>query len=288
MRILLCVMALLLAAPAAPVAAQRGDPPDAVPLEFVQRLAIGPLGGPEGILVGRLSPRVLDVVPDEAVRIVGSLEYPEFSTGALVIGGRPDAVRERLDRHLVSRGWSVRDPQADEARGFLASPEVPTVRDAVSYCDGAGARLAMLLLRPHAGDSTAVDVVHLAGENAMCAPAAGQARRPHHPSMLPLPDLRPPADARVDMASTHGTDTESSASAHMTTSRPIAEIVAHYAAEMNAAGWTAGESVVGAAGALQSFRRTGADGVAMRAALAIQPRAGGRYQLRLDVWREEP
>ena len=103
------------------------------------------------------------------------------------------------------------------------------------------------------------------------------------PSSLTLPKLTPPADTEVRRISS-GYGGETSSSVRLETGLGAAEIYAHYAAQLQAAGWQALESVTLKVGAIGSLEFKDASGKVWRMMLLVTLESGGNAHASLRAF----
>jgi hypothetical protein len=207
------------------------------------------------ILVGRLPDGFPAALADSSRAVMGGVSYGgAAATGVLTTAAAPDAATRAVVERMQRDGWT--QPSASrEFGGFVTSAGMrptPLCRDSVALFVSAHAR-------PVGG--SLVQVMRTSARNAMCVRDPGMRR--FEPIDFPIPALTPPPGVRT----VGGGNSQSSSSGGLTSDDERVEertvstllatalspdsVVAHYAAQLAAAGWTGGAA-------------TRAEGVAMR------------------------
>lgn len=235
---------------AAPAAAQDRD--EMVPRALLAALVeIGP--EPGEILLGRLPTGFPAGLAPPGARVVGSVVRHHFSTAVLALPGPPGEVADAYQRRLEGQGWTA---PPTPTTGFLESRS----RQPRVLC-GTDSTAVLFQARAREGGGSYLNLVRL--DSSPC-------RRPD-PVMsgrAPRPALTPPEGARYG----GGGGSESSPGYEATqmtlhTEMAPAQLVAHYAAQLQGAGWTPGPASPGEDVAAQSFRHRDAEGRSWHAVL---------------------
>lgn len=307
------LLALLLAAPLAAQAptGTRRPPSDSVPRELVQAL----LPSADGLRVGEPAgdlPR--ELLPPNGI-VLGSMESGGSST-TLVVLMQPE--HEAIAAHEArarAAGWAP--PAAptgmplveEELRGFLPSGYGARgsllVVGSSSMGGGVGTTRAVAAARlcrgstmltasssPWSGGRTLLRLQSMhAAEYSPCRPRTPEAppeqlvrRVTVYDSIIPA--LRPPAAAQVQPRGASSGMSEWSARVAIETAMPIAELLAHYAAEMAREGWApVGDAAATSAAAVQVWRKADAKGRPWHASISLTGAPGARRvggELRLE------
>ncbi len=241
---------LLTALRAGSTRAQKPDP--CAPLrELAERLLMPVLFGVPPSSV-RLYPRTLPpglpltlpLPPDS--RLVGSVVRPSLAPGpeaapcgeafdiVLDVPGHADTVLTFYRRALADLGWTsppARGPGLES--GFLPST-APTL--GAAFCAGAERPWLTVSVSPRADASNDVRV-HI--ETGTPGPCGGPSAPPLSPPLLlALPALHAPAGVRVLPLGGSADDVHAESRAVVQTDTSVADIEAHYARQLAAAGWT--------------------------------------------------
>ncbi len=207
------------------------------------------------ILVGRLPDGYPAALAESPRTVMGGVSFGSAAaTGVLTTAAAPDAATRAVVERMQRDGWT----QATASRGFggfVASagvPPTPLCRDSVALFVSARAR-------PVGG--SLVQVMRTSARNGMCG------RDPELRRLqvveFPIPPLTPPPGVRTvgggnsQSSSSGGLSSDDERVEERTVSTLLAtalspdSVVAHYAAQLAAAGWTASAA-------------TRAEGVAMR------------------------
>ena len=289
--VLLSLLLLGLAGRAPAAGAQRGRPEEGtVPRELVFALlapyAERPGMEPPQLLVGRV-PEGLPpgVVPRTAGAVVlGALAYPTRGPGprrSTIVVTVPDSAPAALagyERALGAAGWR-RFAGFEDRGGFVPVPMSRTL----ILCRDSAAITAWATPRPRGGAHMRVSVAE--GERA--GPCVQARRRPpfEDPDAPPFPRLTPPEGVESHGGGSMGSSNGSREIAtRLGTTLSPAALVAHYAAQLRAAGWAAGDSLAGADVAARAFEVRDARGRQWRGlltAVAVPGAAEREVLLRL-------
>jgi hypothetical protein len=225
-----------------PALAAAQPTPDVVPRELVvallDRFEMSPVR--MDIVVGRL-PKSFpsDVLPREDIRILGGLERGTASSVVAVVAQRPDSAAARVTAHLARAGWR----RAEEERhlgGFVPSATArPTI-----FCR-ANAALNLSARQRDGGGSLLYLGISYPEEYSPCASRA-QRRSMYERDFPSLPTLVSPPDARMLGSSAGGGGRDArDASTRLGTEQRATEVAAHYAAQLQRAGWTMSTPIQG-------------------------------------------
>jgi hypothetical protein len=163
--------------------------------------------------------------------------------------------RSAFERRLDGAGWI--NPLLPA--GFAAPP----TRASLTMCRGD--RFAMISFAPRSEGGTWVRASIVTDAERPCI-----ARPRATASQVPLPALAPPAGARGGHASVGGTPDAMYSSVRLETRRSAAEVAAHYAGQLTAAGWTIeGRSSEAATMAVTRLRTSGAAGERITGLLVV-------------------
>jgi hypothetical protein len=263
-------------------------------MEFVRLLLLHDMlgGGREGeVRVGQL-PEWLPQIP--GVRPVGTVDHDWLSMSAFVAPGADTPAR--LRRELVAAGWTLPAPRPFATTGgFVQTEQAQADSEDAGLC-GPGGRWVQVGGRSHTGDSIAVVVVSARPGGAMqgggqCLPQYAEAtegarERERSLERPPMPVLYAPATAtqRGSGSSSGGVSGEANAHARLTTTIAADELVAHYAEQMLAAGWTPGALAFAGRAAIHVFERVD-EGVRWNATLTVIATDDRERRVRLNVER---
>lgn len=287
MRVTIAVL-VHLAVAAGPAAAQRpeagaGAPPDTapVPRELVAALfgGFGPRAAAPEITVGRLPGEFPpEALPDGAV-ILGGLVAPRRDA----IAGAPQTAVARVplppvealaaaERRIAGAGW--RRAEAGALRGGFVP--APTARPA-TFCRDSVALTAWATPRPGGGSLLRLTLTSGA-RFAPCSIGAG----PRRADLLArdwgaIPTLHAPRDAvTLGGGSTAGGMDAREASTRLDVALAPKALLAHYAAQLRAAGWALGAPLAAGAVAAQAAEWRDAEGRSWHALLGVVALAGTR------------
>lgn len=282
----LALAVLLLTFAALEAGAQQRD--ETVPRELVMTL----LGlsesssGPQ-LLVGRLPAGFPAALAPAGARVVGSLAHRREQSAVFALPQPCPEAAAAYARTVEAAGWT-RPPSFGmmmERRGFLpagmgASPGPPAL-----FCQGG--RLLTFSTFPREGGGSHLKVeVQPAHAHSSCNPEV--ARRFEGPRIeFPVPALYAPEGAELrEMGMGTVSDDYQELQARLGTPMAPAELVAHYAAQLRQAGWTAGGTSAGEGVAVQTFARRDASGQGWHAVLAAVAVPGSdRRDLSLRITR---
>ena len=256
----------LLPAPAgvrpAAVHAQPADDP-ALLRELAERLLGAGTPSPPppspagGTLRARLFPGALpptlplDLPLPPGSRLVGSAVAPSLAGGpdfahaetievVLDAPGTPDEIVAFYEGALTERGWTAARDQGPEPGGFvperLGGFQPSSIPSIVFFCPGAAGGWLALVVTPAPGGLTDVRVHLETGFPGPCGGPGGPMRLP--PGAELLPPLNAPPGVPVLPGGMGGGPGLWTAVAVALTGRSAAELEAHYARQLAAAGWT--------------------------------------------------
>jgi hypothetical protein len=229
----------------------QGPEPSALLRELAERLLTPSLPGGQAprarLYPGTLPPDLplpLPIPPDS--RLVGSAVRPSLAPGpepvprgqafdiVLDVPGAADTVLAFYQRAMGQLGWATPPARGPGLGGGFLPSTAPT--RAAAFCAGAEGPWLNVSIAPRADAPNDVRVHVEIGTPGPCDPAA--------PSLGPLPILTalPPlsAPAGVRMLPLGGSagDTHAEARAVAQTNVSLADLEAHFAAQLAAAGWT--------------------------------------------------
>ena len=247
-----------LAVSTGPHAAQAQPSEDPALLrELAERLLGSPGPGPRGaelppprLLVGALPANLpFDVPLPPGSRLVGSVVRPSFGPGPVptpsgesveVVLDAPGAAREVLafyDRAFVERGLSMA-PQS--GRGQPPGGFLPTagILNSALYCQSEQGPFVSLNVFPKANGPNDVRIHIETGSPGPCSgpPLPPRGRLPGPPDD-PLPPLEAPSGVQLQMTGGSFAPFLRTSEAFAETEASVAELEAHYAAQLAAAGW---------------------------------------------------
>ena len=265
-------------------ASAQGRAEQVVPMELVRTLVAG--GSLDGgvtprVLVGRIPEITTDVVPvPAAARIIGSIVYPLSTRSALAFAAPPDSVRRMMERELRAAGWEKFEPQ--QRSGFGST----SFDDALRFCMGDSAT-ASLVVRPNDEGGTYLVVSHMRNRDySMCRMQPPAYReRPESP----IPTLLAPDGVRSRGGGTGGGTGSWHAHTQLETTTSIETLLAHYDAQLRAAGWHPGTSAVDGGLVLRTYRLTDAEGVHWNGLFTVsgEPGASHRFLSVLAIRAED-
>ena len=253
--VVLAVAAAASLLPLSPRAAAQSQDDPALLRELAERLLSPPFAGPGGqaarprLLLGALPPELpLDLPLPPGSRLVGSAVRPSFGREgpdsppsglsiAVVLDapGAPADIIRFYQEALGSQGWSAPSPADRPPGGFLPS-SIST--SSSSFCRSpAGPWLSVIVLPQAAGPSD----VRIDVDTGNPGPCESQPD-PRPPGAPPgfdrLPPLAAPPGVQVMPRGGGGGDGFAESRAVAVTDRPAADLEAHYAAQLAAAGWS--------------------------------------------------
>ena len=246
----LWIAALAAAACAGPAAAQ----PETVPMELVEQLfgRIVPGEAELEITVGRFPERFPRVALPPAARVLGGMMTAHEARAVATHPEAPEAAAREVQQALLASGWTSSDAQGQQ------SPSTDQRSTAARHvCRGDAALSIVGAPRQPSGS-----YVHIG-----YSPAAGLGCLPATPSPgggdTLLPALHAPDGAQGMSGGSSSTGTPTTALtrevAFRCTQAPAA-LLAHYGAQLHAAGWTLFPAASGPGVAAQSLRTRTQDG----------------------------
>lgn len=288
MRTRIALLSVLIATSASAQQTAKNPQPSHVPIEFVEMLSLGPLGGAGKLAVGELPDELMRLLrPARGARIVGTMAHPMFSMSALVVPGTAQAVKQQWAARLTDAGWTILDVGMSRVEtGFLSTARpVEGERHDGPICAPDKNSSIRLATAVHRADSVRLLLVRVTGimaEECHRDPVAG-AFRP----TAPTPTLRAPEGAELQGTGSTGTGgTDAIVYGRLRSNQSLPALTAHYAAEMKREGWSAGVLSIGTGVAAQPFQRTSADGLRWQALLTLLPLQSGEKYLQLHLLRE--
>lgn len=255
---------VLLAAPAA--AQERAD---AVPRELATVLVNhGPAPDME-ILVGRAPEDFPTGVIPAGARVLGALVGGRPYARMLVIAlpQREEEAAAAVAAAITGAGWTR---VTDQAAGFV-SHQAPHQRQ--GFCQGDRIIVALTGPRPEGGTHVRLGYVPESnGELTPCNPATPRTLSDTtafsvRPDMVPT--LYPPPDAEPKYPHTMWATGRQEVGLRMTTALAPSALAAHYARQLEAAGWTPSAPLSDDVSATQMFRRRDPDGRELHGALVV-------------------
>lgn len=228
-------------------------------------------------------------------RVLGGLDTDMLSYNVAATALTEADARAAVDAAFTAAGWrrpSVLPPpfMVSATGGFMPSMRpIPTM----SYCGPDDAPMsAMILPRPAGGSYVKWSVSKAAALSAMGATTqcsrsqagADQSRElaalRSMPPMLAMPELRAPDGMTQMPGGGSSSGNTRSVTASLRGSMPMADVIRHYAAQMEQAGWTTVGSSATTAASVQTFSKSGER--FQTATLTIRELSGG-YGLSLQV-----
>ncbi|HEU4629763.1 MAG TPA: hypothetical protein VFS08_08445 [Gemmatimonadaceae bacterium] len=276
----LTVAALLLAVATTPAAAQASG--DVVPRELaVALLGGGPSSGGSGAVqlrVGEAAPGLpATALPHDGL-LLGSASYPGRSETVVVLVRRPDEVLAAVEQRLTTAGWTRpperRDgPFGDQRRGFVSTP---VGGQAPGFCHEKN-HLVPRVERWSGGRTLLRLHLTRIREYSPCSPPSAMARAFTEADSI-SPILEPPSGSRVQGMSSGGGGDHRQMQADITTALDVAQLLAHYGAQMAEQGWAKVAEAARPAVGTQLWRRLDAEGQLWFATLTVvdQPNGTGR------------
>jgi hypothetical protein len=235
-----------------------------VPRELATALLTGFSPGQQAqpqLVVGRLPAGLpADVVPAGA-RALGGLAFPEGPPGmparrgsmaVVVLPRSPAEAPTAVEQHFERAGWRAPERMRDQG-GFMPGP----VSRPITVCRDSAFISAVVTPRAAGG---AYLHVHFAGDAQFtpCRPEAAVRMRPAYDDFPPFPVLHAPLGAQtVGSGGGAGSDAREM-STRLRVALAPAELVTHYGAQLQHAGWKLGP-------------RVGTEGVAIQIASLVQP-----------------
>lgn len=293
-------LALAMPAVTTPMAAQRasraGPDTATVPLELVAAL-LGSTGSdqlPELRVGGLVSGIPADVVPRGA-RVLGSLSSRPVMTGEprgsstviMIVGSFPEDAVAQYTSHLDRTGWT-QPPGFGQRGGFAATrTSRPT-----SFCRDSLFVIVSATLRPSGGAHLRLQFSPTTPQYSPCDIERRYPGGRPADDEIQLPLLLPPPGARSigsgesmggNMSS--GGDGSATRASHTTLDAPLtpSEILAHYASQLKAAGWTPGAPTSNSESGLQVLTSRDVRGRTLRAVLTAMVVPDGAAPNERDV-----
>jgi hypothetical protein len=253
----------LLACPALAVG-RAAHAQNTVPVELVRALVATPISGPAGpvIVAGRAPDAFPAGVVPAGARVLGGVVRD--STSMAVVAASPLAPDQALasaTETLVQAGWTA-PGRASEPHGFVDV----AARTFSFLCRGTEMVAANAV--PATGGGAWVRYEYTSGRRMNGCAALGRRTTYREPwEGMPMPALTAPAGARQMRTGTSNAPDLNGGVAGSTTARLAvdmapAALLAHYAAQIQAAGWTPSAPVTSAEFGGQSFRFRDASGKA--------------------------
>jgi len=231
------------------------------------------------LLVGKLPDALqLDVPLPDGSSILGSMVHDQQHISIVVDATLPpqgvlDFYRERM----TAAGWNEPAAQPYGGGGFtFVGRHMPTV-----FCRGA--RGPALAVKADTGQNGLTDVRLDLNFDARHSPCAQHGR---HGSMLDIiPPLTPPPGARQNSGGGGGGSDQWYTSASLETELELAAVAAHYAQQLEGAGWTRREGGQSGPAAWSTWALRDADGQDCRGMFFVlqEPDIQGQYYLYIRV-----
>jgi hypothetical protein len=230
---------------------------------------------------------------------LGSDADPSFAGGMLVVvaPGTPGAARDAYVGQLDAAGWRRPAPDESGATGFLTNPgERGALAASATRCSPARNMLLTIEAVPRAAGGTVLRLTALGGDgfSGACAPSdpAGRVRGVSVGELrAPVPPLAVPPGLTVTEGRGGGGGGQWELSAVVRGAASPEAVVAAYAPQLRAAGWSVGAPAAGpdlAAVRLTRAARPGTDDQgAWTGLLSAVWRPGGVYAVSLAVRRDD-
>lgn len=272
--------ALMLAA----VPARAQAPATDVPIGIVRAL----FGSPEWsqpdsalrVYVGATPPRVdAGLLPGKPVSVVASSTSPGGTTMVLAYPtGSGDAAESYL-AFLQSAGW-IRPVYPAPRGGFVASGIAQRVMDVCR--DSARASAYPVPGAPAGKQWVRVHLYGSRGQRCEAHPLQGV-----YTYALEFPALVPPPGATMISGGGAGGSIDTrETSTRLLSSMSVADLLAHYVAQLQKAGWTVGERLVGDAIGVQALTVRDSQGEPWRGILSVVP-TGAMRDVRLSMSKSD-
>ena len=240
--------------------------PELVPQELVAALLSGMVAPSRAaeIVVGRVPDDMPFEVPRPPnARVVGALARADNGTIVLSVAERPLEAAKAYRDLLRSTGWD--DRGSERGGGFQPSP----ILYSGAFCRGDNAWITTTAAE-RSDRETFLQIRYAKGDKH--SPCDERQRDNMSFVRGPMPTLYPHPEASILDASAGGSRNYMEASARLRTDVQPGELVAHYAAQLRADGWTprsqpAGASVVGQTWGIQDRRGRAWTGVLIAIAL---------------------
>ncbi len=231
----------------------------------------GGLGdGRPAIYVGRAPDSLpAGVVPPAPVTVAGGVRRGRMRTVILAYATPAAQSVAAYRSFLTASGWTAREPERMHG-GFVDV----TGERLVPLCRGSDLAFASGV----AGAPTGSYVSVMLMPDAYSAGCRGHAAPSHSSAIteLPIPVLRAPAGSSSRSSGTSGSGDSETASVRLESSMTPDALLAHYGAQLAAAGWTVGTAVVSGTLAVLPVDATDAQGNAWRGALFVVELDGAR------------
>ena len=253
MRLRFIVTLLFLPWPAAAAAQQPS-----VPMDLARALLAGsgfePHSWVEVVVAG--PPTRFKVDSLAGMRLLGSAGFPNSATLIYAVDGELDAARAAATEQLKAAGWQPArrtERSAFVEIGFLPSDMPMGFDDRAILCQPD--RSVMVIPLQIVGGPRVLRVLYMGNQMAgLCNPPPTMGR-PRDPWLeAPIPRLEPPVEARIRPAGRGGGMETYSVSAFAMTTMSNEKLIDHYAAQMVAAGWQAGDKAARRSAAIHTFR----------------------------------
>ncbi|HYD53377.1 MAG TPA: hypothetical protein VEA99_12140 [Gemmatimonadaceae bacterium] len=269
---------------AALAAQQRDRQPDSIPTELAVALMSSEYGGHSGggvplFTVGRAPERFpATLVPPGPARVVGGTW--DGASGAIIVTyptREPVAVL-RAREALIAAGW--KPPEPSDEGGFVVT-SIFAGNDLLCRDDQ-----AVMLQPAHPPGASAARITFREGAGSLCSHRRRMMRGPFR-AALRLPALRPPAGAMAAGSGSSTGDDRIETSTRLTAAQSAAELLAHYGAQLEAAGWKGGSPAHAAEAAVQPFSAVDSTGAEWRGAIVAISAAGAEREVSLRMSRPQ-
>ena len=266
-------------------ASAQGRAQQVVPLELVQVLVIGYPYGPDTagprVLVGGMPEATASAVPiPVAARIVGSFVFGQMTRSALALAAEPDSVRGMMERSLIAAGWEKFRPPHQQS-GFSMR-----IGDLLQFCMGDTTTLNLDVRAKPDGGSYLIITHSTDRDHSICS----MERQPYpERRQSVIPALVAPAGAQQTSSGMGGGSDSWDAHTRVRTSAGADELLAHYDAQLRAAGWQPLATVADTGLIVRTYRVIDDDGAAWNAIFTVSaPAADGDRFLSVLALRAEP
>ena len=225
--------------------------PELVPQELVAALLTGLVGpGPTlpEIVVGRVPETMPFEVPrPDNARVVGALARPSNGTLVLSVAQPPIETIERYRELLQRTGW---DDRRGEMGGGFQPPATPHLD---LFCHGEKRWISATSAERSDGQTLLQIRYSEGGPHSQCDDRQREKMSPRHG---PIPALYPPSKTSIVHGNVGAGRHYIEASGRLSTGLRPAQLVAHYAAQLRAQGWSPQSESSGADVAAQIWRIT--------------------------------
>jgi hypothetical protein len=234
---------------------------DAVPMELIRLLMAAGHTMPD-IVVGRMPTGFPEGVVPAGARVVGGASGGYGTTAVVAVAQPAREAEAALRQALATAGWTDANRERQQSGFISSSQELPTI-----FCRGETALNIAAL--PRDGGGSYLRLAQYSPQQGY-SPCEQEQLRPNRGNSH-VPALVGPPGARVHGMGTSTSFPEGSESTRgrVTTSMTPAQLLAHYAPQLQQAGWTPSPPVAGPDAGTQTFRTRDPAGKEVFGVLAV-------------------